>query len=311
MTDLAGRPRILLVGGGGGLLGRALLESTVPGWSVRSVHRHPVSREAELGAEWIPGDAADVRDWAPLLEGVSAIVNLAWYRWGSERKFRRLFEGLDRLVRAAQESGTPIVQVSVPPAPAHLETGIPYLTYKRRLDAIVRQSGLPYAIVRPTMMFAPGDVLLGVMLRSVRRFPVFPMFGDGAYRISPVAAADVARLILRFAKDPPNATVDVGGPAAYRYRDLTDRLYELLGKRPRYWTLSPKGGVRLAALLERLGSTLLYAYEVEWLLSDTLALPPSPSVDWTMERVEPYLRAEAERLTGRPSPELGPLRAQG
>jgi uncharacterized protein YbjT (DUF2867 family) len=311
MTAAAGRPKLLLVGGGGGLLGRALLEAAAPDWSIRSVHRTGVERERELGVDWVCADLADVSDWGRTVSDVDAIVNVAWYRWGSDARFRRIFDGLERLLEAAKTRHIPIVQVSVPPTPTHLESGIPYLTYKRRFDADVGNSGVPYAIVRPTMMFGRGDVLLGVMLRTARRYPVFPMFGDGTYRISPVAAADVARLVLRFARAPPNAVVDVGGPASYRYVDVTDRLFALVGKRPRYWHLSARGGVRLAALLQSLGSTLLYAYEVEWLLSDTLALPPTPMTDGPLERVEPYLKVEAERLLGRPVPDLGPIAGRG
>jgi uncharacterized protein YbjT (DUF2867 family) len=311
MTGTAGRPRLLLVGGGGGLLGRAVLERFAPDWTIRSVHRHPVAREATLGVEWVQRDVGEIPDWAPILRDVDAVVNLAWYRWGSELRFRTLFEGLQRMRAAASASGAVVVQVSVPPAPSALETGIPYLTYKRRFDAAVAGGGGRYAVVRPTLMFARGDVLLGTMLRQIHRYPFFPLFGDGSYRLSPIAAADVARAIHRAANDPPNSTVDLGGPVAYRYRDLTDRMFALVGKPPRYWRLSPRGGRRLAALLQSLGSSLLYAYEVDWLLSDTLALPPSRFLDGPLERVEPYLQAEAAQISGRPAPDLGPLATGG
>ncbi|MCI4332853.1 MAG: hypothetical protein L3K01_03875 [Thermoplasmata archaeon] len=311
MTVPGGDRRVLLVGGGGGLLGRAVLESFAPSWRVRSLHRHAVARESELGVEWVPADVAALTDWKPVLKDVQAVVNLAWYRWGPESRFRSLYDGLERMRLAASGTGIPVVQVSVPPAPAHLETGLPYLTYKRRFDGAVAAGGAPFAILRPTLMFARGDVLLGSMLRQILRYPVFPMFGDGRSRLSPIAASDVARSIERAASNPPNATWDLGGPVAYRYRALTDRMFALLGKRARYWTLSPSGSRRLAALMQAFGSTLLYEYEVEWLLSDTLALPPSPSLNGPLQRVEPFLRVEAERLVGHVVPDLGPLRSDG
>jgi hypothetical protein len=58
------------------------------------------------------------------------------------------------------------------------------------------------------------------------------------------------------------------------------------------------GARRLARLLQGLGSTLLYEYEVEWLVSDMLALPPYERLGRPLERVEPYLSREAERLRG-------------
>jgi hypothetical protein len=51
--------------------------------------------------------------------------------------------------------------------------------------------------------------------------------------------------------------------------------------------------------METLGSTLLYAYEVEWLLSDLLGLPPYEGLSQPLESVEPFLDSEARRLRDR------------
>jgi uncharacterized protein YbjT (DUF2867 family) len=307
MTESAPNRRLLLAGGGGGLLGRAVLSELLPAWSVRSVHRHRAANETPPEVEWVACDIAGVGDWDALLRDCDAVVNLAWYRWAAPSRFQSLFEGSLRLLAAAKRAEIPFVQVSVPPAPARLERELPYLVFKRRLDEAVRSAGVPYAIVRPSLLFGPGDVLLSVMLRSIRRYPVFPMFGDGRYRIAPVAAHDVARLLASQLEQPANTTVDVGGPAIYRYRDVTDRMYELLAKRPRYWRLSDRGAVRLAALLRSLGSTKLYAYEVEWLLSDSLGIGPTPMLPGPLERIEPFLEREATLLTGSSVPDLGPI----
>ncbi len=71
------QPRMLLVGGGGGLVGRALLEEFGPTHRIRSVHRHPVARESALGVEWRPADVASVEDWRPMLRDVDVVVNVA------------------------------------------------------------------------------------------------------------------------------------------------------------------------------------------------------------------------------------------
>jgi hypothetical protein len=85
----------------------------------------------------------------------------------------------------------------------------------------------------------------------------------------------------------------------WRYRTLTDEMFARLGLRPRYVHFSPRGSVRLARFLESLGSSLLYAYEVEWLLSDLLGLPPYEGLETPLEPVEPFLTQEAVRLRGR------------
>lgn len=290
------RPRLLLVGGGGGLVGRAVLEEFAPDWTIRSIHRHPVRREQELGVEWRSGDAAGIDDWRAALEGVDTVINLAWYRQGPDRRFRRLADGLLRLVRASETAGVRRwIQVSVPDAPESLERGLPYLARKREVDRAVASSSLSYAIVRPTMLFGPNDKLLTVMLRTIARYRRFPMFGDGAYHLSPLAVEDLARILRREVTRKDRHTVTAGGPRRWVYRELTDELFRVLGRPARYFRLSPRGSVRLAALLEALGSSLLYAYEVEWLLSDRLGLAPYEGLDRPLATVEPFLETQAAR----------------
>jgi uncharacterized protein YbjT (DUF2867 family) len=299
MSVPGGRPRLLLVGGSGGLLGRALLPELAPSFQLRSVHRHPAPAEATLGTEWIQADIAEVAKWAPLLDSVDVVVNVAWHRYGNARRFRRLHEGLRGLVEASRTAGVRrFVHISVPEAPPDLEAHLPYLAYKRAFDRDLAASGLSYRILRPTMLFGHGDRLLGVMLRLMRRYHRFPMFGDGEYHVSPIAVVDVARAIRLEAQGEAMGTSDLGGPQRFRYRDLTDRMFAMLGRPPRYVRLSPRMSIALGQLVQDLGSTLLYAYEVEWLLSDRLGLAPYEGLDRPLTPVEPYLRAEARWLGG-------------
>jgi uncharacterized protein YbjT (DUF2867 family) len=128
------------------------------------------------------------------------------------------------------------------------------------------------------------------------RYHRFPQFGDGEYHLSPVSTRDVARVLRIEGDRGGRRTVEVGGPRRWRYRDLTDRMFGALGLPPRYFRLSPANSVRLARLLETLGSSLLYAYEAEWLLSDMLGLPPYEGLGRPLETIEPFLDAEADRL---------------
>jgi uncharacterized protein YbjT (DUF2867 family) len=291
------RPRLLLVGGGGGLVGRAILEEFAPEWDIRSLHRHAAPEESVPAVEWIPDDVTSVPDWRPLLEGVDVVLNVAWYRAGSDRRFRPLTEGLLRLISAARS--VPIrrfVHLSVPNATPHIETGLPYMRRKREVDRALGASGLPYSILRPTMLFGPRDKLLTVMLRTIARWRRFPMFGDGDYHVSPIAARDLARIVRREAGLEGPRVVEAGGPRRWRYRDLTDTLFDVLGLPPRYVTFSAAGGRRLARVLETFGSSLLYEYEVEWLLADGLGLPPYEGLATPLTPVEEFLRSEGRRL---------------
>lgn len=292
-------PRLLLVGGSGGLLGRAVLPEFSADFRIRSLHRHPAPAEATAGVEWIPVDVGRFTAWDAVLEGVDVVLTVAWYRSGNRTRFRRLYEGYHALLQAAVRAKTPrFLHVSVPPAPPAMEAALPYLLYKRRFDRELAESGLSYRIVRPTMMFAPRDKLVTVMLRTMRRYRRFPMFGEGTYHISPVAADDVAHLLRGEATGAGTGTVDVGGPTRYKYAALTDRMFEALHRPPRYWRLSRGAALALAQILQDLGSSLLYAYEVEWLMSDLLGLPPYEGLDRPLRPLEPFLESEAARLEG-------------
>lgn len=270
-------------------MGRAVLPALKPYYRIRSVHRHPTASEGPE-IEWIPADARTVPDWAPLLSGCQIVLNLAWYRWESESTFRALHDGLCRLVDAAKKARVErFLQVSVPSAPESLETGLPYLVYKRRVDATVSNSGLSYRIVRPTMLFGRDDVLVSVMMRTIRRYHFLPMFGDGSYHVSPVATSDLARVLLQEAQGSAPGTLDLGGPERLTYRELADRIFLALGKRPRYWRLSATGARRLTRLMVALGSTTLYPYEVEWLMSDKLGLPAYEGLAERLQPVGPYI----------------------
>jgi uncharacterized protein YbjT (DUF2867 family) len=299
MTGPNEKPRLLLVGGGAGLVGRHLVSEFTRDWRVVSVHRHPTVAEAVAGVECHAADVARVEDWGPLLKNVDLVVNVAWYRAGPLRRFRPLTEGLLRLIAAADRAKVPrFVHISVPDSPPSLETGLPYMSEKRRVDRALEASDLSYAIVRPTMLFAQRDKLVTVMLRTMHRYHRFPMFGDGEYHISPLAARDFALIVRREAARTDRCNVTVGGPKRWRYRDLTDAMFEALALPTKYFTLSPRGAIRLARFLELFGSTLLYVYEVEWLLSDMLGLPPYAGLEQPLTPVEPFLAEASARLRG-------------
>ena len=300
-ADAMRRPLLLVVGGCTGLVGRAVLGEFSSDHRLRSVHRHPTSAETAAGVDARAADAGSVSDWGPYLEDVDTVLNLAWYRQARRRRFESLRSGLLRLVRDAEAAGVRrFVHVSVPDAPTKLERDLPYLAEKRRVDRAIEASGLDYAIVRPTMLFGPRDVLITVMLRTIRRYRWFPMFGDGEYHVSPVSVVDLASALRREAQLGGRRNVTVGGPRRWRYRDLTDALFRAEGCAPRYFRLDPRNSVRLAAFLEAIGSSLLYAYEVEWLLSDMLGLPPYVGLDRPLAEVTPFVEQEVRRSRGEP-----------
>ena len=76
----------------------------------------------------------------------------------------------------------------------------------------MRDSGLAYAIVRPTLVFGADDVLVNNIAWILRRLPLFILPGDGAYRVQPVAVEDVADLCVDAGLRDADEAFDAAGP---------------------------------------------------------------------------------------------------
>ena len=98
---------------------------------------------------------------------------------------------------------------------------------------------MPYAIVRPTLVFGARDILVNNIAWILRRFPLFLVPGRGDYRVQPVAVEDVARLAVE-----TRAAVDAAGPETLTFLELVHAVARAVGSRARIVRSSP--GLALA-----------------------------------------------------------------
>ena len=73
--------------------------------------------------------------------------------------------------------------VHFPVANASSEYRLPYFRGKGQTEELLVDSDLYYAIIRPTLVYGDGDLLLNNMAWALRRFPFFPIFGSGNYQV--------------------------------------------------------------------------------------------------------------------------------
>jgi nucleoside-diphosphate-sugar epimerase len=100
----------------------------------------------------------------------------------------------------------------------------------------IRQSGLKWTILRPTMIYgAPGDRNLSRLLALLRRIPVLPVPGGGRHLQQPVHVADVADAVLNAVERPAAAgmSYDVAGPEPFRFDELLRISARAVGSRTR------------------------------------------------------------------------------
>ena len=208
----------------------SLLKSGV---AVRTLTRNPTGSTRSSGG-------CQRLHWTSVTEGsrwsmdrCSVLYNTYWVRFGRGRTtFDQAVENSKVLFDAAARAGVGrIVHFSV--ANASTEAKLPYFRGKGQVEEILTGMGIPYAIIRPTLVFGEGDLLLNNMAWALRRFPVFPVFGDGDYRVQPIYAEDLAALAVAAGSDGENSIADAAGPETFSFEELLSLLASAVGARVR------------------------------------------------------------------------------
>src|ERR1700694_3402173 len=166
------------------------------GRSVRTLTNHP--RTDGPLASRIPSyplDFADGKALTNALRGADTLYNTYWVRAPQGQVTHTVaVENTKRLIDAARHAGIRrIVHTSIANPTA---SPLSYYRGKAELEEAVRSSGLSYAIVRPTLLFGEGDVLINNIAWLLRHLPVFGIPGDGRYRVQPMPVRDHAALLV-------------------------------------------------------------------------------------------------------------------
>jgi len=97
-----------------------------------------------------------------------------------------------------------------------------YTRSKRSQEALMAESGLPYCVARPTLMFGWFDPKhLGWLSRFMAKTPVFPIPGHGRFMRQPLYVLDFCRVLIRCAELAQNgAAYDIVGQEDVTYVDI-------------------------------------------------------------------------------------------
>ena len=137
----------------------------------------------------------------------------------SRTTFDLAVENTRTLFEAAKRAGVGrIVHFSVTNVSSGF--GLPYFRGKAQVEDMLKGLGVSYAIIRPTLVFGVGDLLLNNMAWALRRFPVFPVYGSGDYRVQPVYVEDVAAQAVEAGSQSENSVADAAGPDTFSFEDL-------------------------------------------------------------------------------------------
>ena len=212
---------MILVTGGTGFIGTHLLEKLVSsGQAVRALVRRAGAKPRTLpaGVEVVYGDLAAASGLAAALRGVDAVIHLAGVTKAlrSEDYYAGNVRATEQLAHAMKGQGIRLVHVSslaaIGPAPDGVplaEDAAPHpLTHygksKLAAEKVVRDLAPHAVIVRPPVVYGPGDTDVFQLLKSISKGLVLEISG-GERWFSAIYVKDLVDGLLAAAGAPPAA----------------------------------------------------------------------------------------------------------
>jgi uncharacterized protein YbjT (DUF2867 family) len=212
------------------------------------------------------------------LKGAQALINTYWIRFDhTDFTHTQAVRNTLRLFEAAKRAGVPrVVHVSI--TNPSIESALPYFRGKAELESALRESGLSYAILRPTVLFGQEDILINNIAWMLRRFPVFGVFGDGRYKLQPIFVDDLAQLAVEAAISMENLVLDAIGPETFTYRELVSVIAKAIGRPRPILSIPPRLGVAIGRLVGMIvGDVVVTPEEVAGLMQNLLMTSSPPA----------------------------------
>jgi len=227
----------IAVTGGTGFVGSHVVNALLrAGHEPRVLARNPDAARSRFNRP-VPVAAGDVSDAASLeraFSGCDAVVHLVGIINESEGlSFDAVHrQGTENVVGAMQRTGVRRLlhmsaMGSAPDAPSE------YGRTKAAGEEAARRSGLEATVLRPSIVFGPGDGFVTLLAKIVRLNPLFiPVIGPGTVRFMPVSVREVAGIFAAALEKPETAgkTFEVGGPETLTMDEIYREIAAALGK---------------------------------------------------------------------------------
>ena len=259
----------------------------------------------------VPFHFDNPEDLVKNLRGASTVYNTYWVRFDhAGAGYAKAVDNTKVLIRAARAAGVKrFVHVSIT-SPSE-DSPFPYFRGKAELERTLIESGLSYAIMRPTVLFGKEDILINNIAWLLRRFPLFGVFGPGSYGIQPVHVDDAASLAVDLAGCGQNVIVDAVGPEIFTFEELARLIRRMVGSSSRIIHISPSLALMAGRLLGMLVKDVIITRdEIGGLMAGLLVSgrpPTCPTLlsDWLKDNAASLGMRYASEISRRKSGESG------
>ena len=285
--------RLVTVFGGSGFVGRNVVRALVrDGWRVRAAVRRPdlAGHLQPLGSVGhIHAVQANLRypdSVAAAVRGADAVVNLVGILHKSGRQsFDAVHAfGAEVVAECAAEAGaTALVHMSAIGADA--ESSSAYARTKAAGERAVLGAFPTAVILRPSIVFGPGDAFFNRFAGMARMFPALPLIGGGHTRFQPVYVADVAAAVAvaLAGRATPGTVYELGGPEVFTFRELMEFILRETGRKRLLVPVPFWLAILEAWFLQRLPKPLLTVDQVRLLKRDNVVSEAAAASGRTLE----------------------------
>ncbi|MHB8844794.1 MAG: SDR family oxidoreductase [Nitrospirota bacterium] len=226
---------MILITGASGFVGRHLVRRLrQEGLAVRAVVRTPAKAQAlaDLGAEVVPGDINDPASLTAAAQGCDKVIHLVGIiQKGRGFTFRSVhIEGTRNVLDAADRAG--VKHFLFQSALGTRENAkSEYHKTKFEAEKLVKASGIPFTILRPSLIYGPGDLFTVRLAEMIKLSPVLPVVGSGRSKIQPIYIEDVVTCIIKIITNGKHLgkTYEIGGPEQLNYMEVTRAIAGALG----------------------------------------------------------------------------------
>jgi uncharacterized protein YbjT (DUF2867 family) len=230
---------LIFIAGASGFVGGHLSDHLVRnGQRVKVLVRSAAAGEkfSSQGIETIPGDITKPETLAGILSSDDIVIHLVGIILEKgDATFQKVHvKGTGNLVSEARRAGVRhfFYQSALG---ADGNSWSEYLKTKAEAEEMVKESGLPYSIFRPSLIIGPWDGFTKKILDMLKISPVLPVPGDGEARFQPLYIKDWLKCMDRVIEDPGayRSVYELGGPQHLSYREIVELISGASGlKRP-------------------------------------------------------------------------------
>jgi len=279
MTSASLSSRTILVTGGGGFLGKAIVRMLVArGDKVRSFSRSLYTKLDTMGVEQLQGDMADAQALHKACQNVDLVFHVASKTgvWGpDEAYYQTNVVGTQHLIQACRRNGVRrLVYTSSPSvvfdggdmegvdetAPYATHCHAPYPRTKAMAEQLVRQAAdqtLKTISLRPHLIWGPEDNHL--VPRIIQRARRLRQVGDGQNRVDTIYVDNAAQAHI-LAAEQLAVRPELSGRVYFISQDAPVRLWDMVNAILAAADLPPVQRKVSAAAAWRIGALLEWAY---------------------------------------------------